>query len=138
MPILLSDYATSKLDMDDIPEFSKADRREAPSGWLALCQNESVHYIIDALVSVEPTREFTQTELARFAGVSTQSVRRHIDRLVEMGVVATTAGGRRYHFNLDSDVGRLVAELNSALVARSYTGNENEDEDGDDVESVEA
>ena len=116
--------------MSDIPEMSKSDRRAAPSGWLYLCQNESVHYIIDALLSVEPTREFTQTELARFSGVSTQSVRRHIDKLVETGVVATTAGGRRYHYNIESDVGQLVAELNGALVAR---GLDNADE-GEHVE----
>lgn len=118
-------------DMSEIPELSKQERLEHPSGWLYLCQNESVHYIIDALLSIDPKREFTQTELARFAGVSTQSVRRHIDRLVELGVVAKR--GRRYHFNADSDVGRLVMELNGALVAAGADGDNAADQTEADV-----
>lgn len=110
--------------MTDIEKMTKEERRATPSGWLSLCQHESVHYIIDALLSVDPKKEFTQTELARFAGVSTQSVRRHIDHLVDLGVVAETAGGKRYHYNLESDVGQLVAELNGAIVARNYADEE--------------
>lgn len=49
--------------------------------------------------------------------MSTQSVRRHIDKLVELGIVAETAGGRRYHYNLDSPIGQLVAELNAEVNA---------------------
>lgn len=110
-----------------LPETSKEDRREAPSGWLALCQNESVHYIIDALLSVDPHREFTKTELARISGVSTQSVRRHIDTLVDMGIVAETAGGKRYRYEMESEPGQLVAELNGALVSRQ-AGREESDQ----------
>ena len=119
--------------MSDIPSVSKSDRRATPSGWLYLCQNETVHYIIDALLSVESSREFTQTELARLSGVSTQSVRRHIDRLVETGVVATTAGGRRYHYNMDSNVGQLIAELNGAIVARSFDDDVEDEQDAADI-----
>lgn len=73
--------------------------------------------MIDVLVQVDPKKEFTQTELAEFAGASRQSVRRHIDTLVECGVVAETAGGRRYHYDLDSRVGQLIVELNAELAA---------------------
>lgn len=96
---------------------TKEQRLAYPSGWLYLCQHESVHLMIDALVQVDPRKEFNQTELAEFAGVSRQSVRRHIDKLVECGVVTETAGGRRYHYNLDSPVGQLIAELNTELTA---------------------
>lgn len=97
---------------------STKERRHAyPSRWLYLCQHSSVHLMIDALVQAAPKKEFTQTELAGFAGVSRQSVRRHIDTLVECGVVAETAGGRRYHYDLDSSVGQLIAELNAELAA---------------------
>jgi Fic family protein len=95
----------------------KEQRLESPSGWLYLCQHESVHLILDALLQVDPKKEFNKTELAEFAGVSTQSVRRHIDRLVELGIVAETAGGRRYHYNLESGAGQLVVELNAELSA---------------------
>jgi DNA-binding IclR family transcriptional regulator len=73
--------------------------------------------MIDALLQVDPKKEFNKTELAEFAGVSRQSVRRHIDKLVECGVVAETAGGRRYHYNLDNSVGRMIAELNAEINA---------------------
>ncbi|MFH5802324.1 winged helix-turn-helix domain-containing protein [Haladaptatus sp. CMAA 1911] len=95
----------------------KEQRLEYPSGWLYLCQHESIHLILDALLQVDPKKEFNKTELAEFAGISTQSVRRHIDRLVELGIVAETAGGRRYHYNLESEAGQLVAELNAELAA---------------------
>lgn len=113
--------------MSELPEVSKEERRATPSGWLYLCKDESVHYIIDALLSVDHHREFTQTELARISGVSAQSVRRHIDRLVELGIVTEVAGGRRYSFDMESDVGQLVAELNGAIVANSYEGEDAED-----------
>ncbi|WP_254543650.1 winged helix-turn-helix domain-containing protein [Halomarina pelagica] len=96
---------------------TKEERLEYPSGWLYLCQHDSVHFIIDALLQVDPKKEFTKTELAEFAGISTQSVRRHLDKLVEAGIVAETAGGKRYHYDLESPTGQLVAELNAELVA---------------------
>ncbi len=68
-------------------------------------------------MQTDPKQEFTQTELAEFAGVSRQSVRRHIGTLVDCGVVAETAGGRRYRYDLDSRVGQLIVELNAELAA---------------------
>jgi DNA-binding IclR family transcriptional regulator len=104
------------------PELSMKEQRLAyPSGWLYLCQHDSVHLMIDALLQVDPRKEFNKTELAEFAGVSRQSVRRHIDKLVECGVVRETASGRRYHYDLDSSVGQMVAELNGEINAISRT-----------------
>ncbi|USZ69155.1 winged helix-turn-helix domain-containing protein [Halorussus salilacus] len=101
-----------------VSDRSMREKRLAyPSGWLYLCQHESVHFIIDALLQVDPKKEFNKTELAEFAGISAQSVRRHIDKLVELGVVAETAGGKRYHYNLESEVGQLIAELNGEINA---------------------
>lgn len=108
----------------------RQQRIEYPSGWLYLCRHESVHFIIDALLQVDPKKEFTKTELAEFAGVSRQSVRRHIDRLVELGVVAETAGGKRYHYNLESTVGQLIAELNGELSAIGAGRAEHDARDG--------
>lgn len=107
--------ATKRGDTSD--QNMREQRLAYPSGWLYLCQHESVHLIIDALLQVDPKKEFTKTELADFAGISTQSVRRHIDRLVELGVVAETAGGKRYHYNLESPVGRTIVELNGEINA---------------------
>lgn len=108
----------SRPGLDDSDETSmKSQRLDYPSGWLYLCKDESVHFVVDALLQVDPRKEFTKTELAEFAGVSTQSVRRHVDKLVELGIVAETAEGRRYHYDIDSPVGRLVAEINAEISA---------------------
>ncbi|WP_223301674.1 winged helix-turn-helix domain-containing protein [Haladaptatus sp. R4] len=96
---------------------TKEQRLAYPSGWLYLCQHESVHLMLDALLQVDPRKEFNKTELAEFAGVSTQSVRRHIGKLVELGIVEETANGRRYHYNLESKTGQIVAELNAEINA---------------------
>lgn len=66
-------------------------------------------------------KEFTRTELAGFAGISTGSVRRHIDTLVELDIVAETAGGKRYHYDLESSVGQRVVELNGEINAVGTT-----------------
>lgn len=111
------DVDMSEIEYDTADKSMKEQRLDFPSGWLYLCQHESVHFMIDALLQVDPKKEFTKTELAEFAGISTQSVRRHIDTLVELGLVAETAGGKRYHYNLESSVGQLIVELNGELNA---------------------
>lgn len=114
----LRDLKATMSETEAPPEMDmKEQRLTYPTGWLYLCQHESVHLMIDALLQVDPKKEFTQTELAEFAGVSRQSVRRHIDKLVELGVVATTAGGRRYHYDLNSSVGQRIVELNAEINA---------------------
>lgn len=107
----------SEAEYDASEKSMKEQRLDYPSGWLYLCQHDSVHFIIDALLQVDPRKEFTKTELAEFAGISIQSVRRHIDMLVELGIVAETAGGKRYHYNLESPTGQLIVELNGELAA---------------------
>lgn len=107
--------AEAETDSDGMS--TKEQRLAYPSGWLYLCEHESVHLMIDALLQVDPKKEFTKTELAEFSGVSRQSVRRHIGKLVELGVVAETAGGRRYHYDLQSPVGQRIVELNAEINA---------------------
>jgi predicted transcriptional regulator len=109
--------ATSDTSIDSHPVDVKRSRVEHPIGWLYLCRHESVHYIIDALLQVDPRKEFTKTELAEFAGVSAQSVRRHLPKLRELEVVAETASGKRYHYDIDSPVGQLIIELNGEINA---------------------
>jgi hypothetical protein len=36
---------------------------------LYLCQHESVHLVVDALLRVDPRTEFTKSELVEFAGI---------------------------------------------------------------------
>lgn len=104
--------------MSDVPELTKQDRLDAPTGWLALTSDETLQFVIDALLSAGPAVEFTTDELARYSGVDADAVPGHVERLVALGIVAESADGRRYRLADDSEPGRLVADLNAALADR--------------------
>lgn len=97
----------------------QAAREEHPSGWLALAQNQSVVYIIDALLDLPAHREFNQTELAEHAGVSRKSVNRHIDLLEETDVIEPVpdTSPQRYRLNAESEVSEALFKLDGALNA---------------------
>lgn len=92
--------------------------REAyPSGLVALMRKESIAYILDALLDAPPHREFNQSELAREAGVSRQTVNRHLELLVGLGVMdeVPDTSPTRYRFNPDSDVSTALIKLERAV-----------------------
>jgi Fic family protein len=97
----------------------KTRRNEHPSGWLVLTKNESVPYIVDALLDAPPHREFNQTELAELAGVSRQSVSRYLDLLVDVGIVESLDGTspQRYRFDPESHVSEALIRLDGAMNA---------------------
>jgi len=105
-------------EVSDENRSRKELRYDHPTGWLYFMQgsSEGLHLIIDALLTGDD-REFTKSELAEAAGVSRHTVRSHIDKLLELGVVTAVAGGKRYRFNLDSPVTQEICELNSAVNA---------------------
>jgi Fe2+ or Zn2+ uptake regulation protein len=93
------DDSTGTRSMDEL-------RDEYPSGWRILIQNESVGYILDALMDALPDTEFTKSELAAEAGVSRQSVYTHLDLLLVLGVLQPVEGSSppRYRVNADSEL----------------------------------
>ncbi len=95
----------------------RAFRDEHPSGWIALTRNESVLYMIDALLDLQPHREFNQTELAELAGVSRQSVGRHLELLLETGVIEPigNTSPQRYRFDEESPVSTAIIRLDGAM-----------------------
>jgi response regulator of citrate/malate metabolism len=97
----------------------KTLRSEYPSGWLVLTKNESVPYIVDALLDAPPHREFNQTELAEHAGVSRQSVSRYLDLLEDIGIVEPVGetSRKRYRFNPESSVSEALIRLDGAMNA---------------------
>lgn len=94
-------------------------RDEYPSGWLVLTKNESVARMIDALLDLPPHREFTQSELAEMAGVSRQSVNRHLDLLLGIEVIEAIerTSPQRYRFDPHSDVSEAIVALDGAMNA---------------------
>lgn len=103
----------------DRREETRRLRESYPSGLLALMRNESIAYILDALLDAPANREFNQSELAREAGVSRQTVNRHLDLLVGVGVMVPVDGTSptRYRFNPESDVSVALIELERAMNA---------------------
>ena len=97
---------------------TKEARLENPTGVLCLFQHESVPILIDAILTLPPSREFTKTELADHAGVTRQTVSKYIDLLVETEIVEEVANSspRRYQV-AKSDAVEELFELNSALNA---------------------
>lgn len=96
-----------------------SSRSEHPSGWLALTRNDSVPYVVDALLDLPAGREFNQTELAEFAGVSRQSVSRHLELLLAAGIIEPVedTSPQRYRFDEESEVSRAIVRLDGAMNA---------------------
>ena len=99
------------------------NRGEHPTGWLVLTRYESIPYIIDALLDLPPRREFNQSELAELADVSRQSVNRHIDLLIEVGIIEPVeeTSPQRYRFDERNDVSRALIQLDGAMNAEGVT-----------------
>jgi hypothetical protein len=106
----------------------KAFRERNPSGWLVLTRNESVPYMINALLDLPPHREFNQTELAERAGVSRQSVGRHLDLLLETDIIepVTNTNPQRYRFNAESSVSKALIQLDGTMNAAGVDIESNE------------
>jgi len=92
-------------------------RDEYPSGWRILVQNESIGYVLDALMDSLPGAEFTKSELAERSGVSRQSVYTHLDLLLALDVLEPVEGSspQRYRPNHESEVLQLLHQLNGAV-----------------------
>ena len=94
-------------------------RDEYPSGLRVLMQNESVGYMIDALMDM-PGTQFSKSLLAKKAGVSRQSVHTHIRLLVNLGIVKEVDGSDpvTYTLNDDDDIVRLLHRLEGVINRR--------------------
>ncbi len=105
-------------EQDDSPDMKKI-RRNHPSGWLYLTKNDSVNYVLDALIDLPPGKEFNKTELADQVGISRESVRKHIELFLELGILEEVTGtsNQRYRLNIDGRVTNEVFAVNSAVNA---------------------
>lgn len=92
-------------------------RDEYPSGWRILVQNESVGYILDAVMDARPETEYTKSELASDAGVSRQSLYMHLDLLLALEVLEPVADSspQRYRVHSDSELLTLLHQVNGTV-----------------------
>ena len=95
-------------------------RDEYASGWRILVRNESVGYILDALMDSLPGAEFTKSELADRAGVSRQSIYTHLDLLLALGVLepVVDSSPERYRVNAESELLALLHQVNGTVNER--------------------
>lgn len=95
-------------------------RDEYPSGWRILIQNESVGYLLDALMDALPGAEFTKSELANKAGVSRQSLYTHLDLLLALGVLdpVENSSPQRYRVDTESELLDLLHQVNGTVNQR--------------------
>lgn len=110
-------------DTDPRPQHqteTKQARLNNPSGWLYLTQHESVPILVDALLDWPTDREFTVQEFADHAGVVRQTVSKHLDVLLEVGLLEEISETypQRYRIN-DSQVTKELFGFNSAINAKS-------------------
>jgi len=120
-PSIEHTMSSQKSPADSVEELSIDELRdEYPSGWRILVQNESVGYILDALLDALPGSEFTKTELADKAGVSRQSVYTHLDLLLVLGVLEPVEGSspERYRVNAESELLELLHQVNGVVNKR--------------------
>jgi DNA-binding transcriptional ArsR family regulator len=99
---------------------TKQARLNNPSGWLYLTQHESVPILVDALLDWPTDREFTVQEFADHAGVVRQTVSKHLDVLLAVGLIMEVPETypQRYRIN-DSLVTEELFAFNSAVNAKS-------------------
>jgi DNA-binding transcriptional ArsR family regulator len=110
--------SSPKSPTDEVETLSMDELRdEYPSGWRILVQNESVGYILDALMDALPGTEFTKSELASEAGVSRQSVYTHLDLLLALEVLEPVerSSPQRYRVNAESELLDLLHQVNGMV-----------------------
>jgi len=92
-------------------------RDEYPSGWRILVGNESVGYMLDALMDALPGAEFTKSERADQAGGSRQSAYTHLDLLLALDILEPVDGSspQRYRANADSQLLTLLHRVDGTV-----------------------
>ncbi|SEH54188.1 hypothetical protein SAMN05192561_105154 [Halopenitus malekzadehii] len=120
-PSLEHTMPSQKSPIDSVENLSMDELRdEYPSGWRILVQNESVGYILDALMDALPGSEFTKSELADKSGVSRQSVYSHLDLLLVLEVLEPVedSSPERYRVNVDDELLELLHQVNGIVNER--------------------
>ena len=84
--------------------------------------------MIDTSLDLPGGREFNKSDLAELADVSRNTVGRHMDLLVDIGVVEEVSYAPRYRVDADSEVFRLLTELDAAASEQFREANNDADE----------
>ena len=91
------------------------DREERPQGLLYFTKFDSVPILVDALFDAPTSREFTQSELATKADVSSRSVSNRLGILLNLGIIRQVEDTDRFSLNLDSEITWRLRELDGLI-----------------------
>ena len=89
------------------------------TGLRYLARLESVRLLLDALLTVDAGRTFTQEDFHRMTGVSRKAVWVHVERLVELSVLEED--GDEYVLAVQSPVYRWAQSLDAAVVGAALS-----------------
>lgn len=98
---------------------SAADERGASDGFRDLTHPEEVRLLLDALLAMDETEEFTQDDLHDHVGLSRKAVWMHVEQLEELDVL--TPSGDGYKINESSSVFAHVRALNAAVLGTALS-----------------
>ena len=92
-------------------------RHGSASAWMEITGNQTIPVVVDALLDVPPAKEFNKTELADAAGTSAESIRTHIDTLLQFQIVEEIpeTSPTRYRLDTDSPVVKRLLQLQGTL-----------------------
>lgn len=109
--------AASGEDAAESREETRKMRLANSTGWLDLTSNQTLPFVVDALLDAPLQYEFTTGEIAQRAGVSPQSVRTYIGILTALGIVESLddTTPQRYRFNPEGLVMQEIYNLNNAI-----------------------
>lgn len=121
----MTDTTDTTPDTDEIREMdTKEVRKKHPSGIMKLFNQPSMRFVIDAVLDTPPTREFTKTELASHAGISTETLRKLFPTLTELGILTPVKDTSRYRLQQSSPVTQALIRLGGAVNAMALDENQ--------------
>lgn len=108
---------------DATPENATPDDAYADGAALALLLGDGPKVRLLSALLAEPDFDHTVTEIAELAGVSRNTVYRHLDDLLELGVVVETresGGSPRYQIDTENPAATKLAELEWELIDLAF------------------
>lgn len=120
-----ADTSESTINKEEIKDMDiKKSRKEYPSGFMKLFREPSMRFVIDALLDRAPQSDFTKTELANQAGISTETLRKLFPTLKELGIIASIPGTNRYHFQEIAPVSTVLIQLGGQVNSMALEENQ--------------
>lgn len=98
---------------------AKQARKDHPTGWMHLTRYPTTRFIIDTVLESGPSHEFNKSELSRRTGMTRDSIREHLPKLIELGVIEEIddGGWAEYQLNEQGRVTQALFNLNNAVNA---------------------